>query len=143
VALFAATAGGASALDRAGSIAAIVGASIALLLLLAGLFRWNLTRQRRQTVANLLHEGNELLVRVSREHESQVQQWNTLIHELDQWWRRVEMTVGEFRGDLLPVLRSETGRPIFDYTGHNLDYNAHRNWLLQRIGQLEKALQQL
>lgn len=39
-ALFAATAGGASALQKAGSIAAIIGASVAVLLLGAGMIRW-------------------------------------------------------------------------------------------------------
>jgi hypothetical protein len=39
-ALFASMDGGVSALQRAGSIAAIVGASVAVLLLLAGIFRW-------------------------------------------------------------------------------------------------------
>ena len=94
-------------------------------------------------MASLLNEGNELLVRLAQEHESQVQQWNALIGELDQWWKRVEKKIGEFRGDLLPVLRSETGRPFYAYEGHAAIYNEHRNWLVQRIGQLEKLLRQI
>ena len=143
IGLFAATAGGASVLQNAGSIAAIIGASIALLLLLVGFSRWYIGRKRRQSVSRLLHEGNELSVSLANAHESQVVEFAALTTELDDWWKRVEEKIRAFRIDLLSVLRSETGRPIYNYSGHSDVYNAYRNWLIQRIGQLEKVLRQL
>jgi hypothetical protein len=49
-ALFAAIVGGASALQKAGSVAAIVGASVAVVLLLAGIVAWLWRRHRVRSI---------------------------------------------------------------------------------------------
>jgi hypothetical protein len=64
-ALFSATAGGASTLQRAGSIAAIVGASVAVLLLLAGVVRWWLRHRRVWSVKpTIFTSGEELYLKI-------------------------------------------------------------------------------
>ena len=59
--VFAATAGGASALQRAGSIAAIVGASVAVLLLTASLIRWWWRHHRVWSVKPRIYSSGETL----------------------------------------------------------------------------------
>ena len=58
-ALFAATAGGASALQRAGSIAAIVGASVAVVLLAASIIGWWWRRHRVWSVKPRIFIGDD------------------------------------------------------------------------------------
>src|SRR5438552_18922344 len=64
--LFAATAGGASALQRAGNIAAIVGASVAVLLLAAGITRWWWRNHRVWSVQpRLCMSGQEIYLAIA------------------------------------------------------------------------------
>ena len=141
--LFAGIAGGASVLQRAGAIAAIVGSVVALVLLLGSLGRWYIRRTRRRAAAKLMHEGNELRVRMVVLHESHAQEFETLKTDLDLWWKRVEREIGSHRPDLVPILRSESGRPRDEYIPHGREYSSWANWLIQRITQLEKVLGQL
>jgi hypothetical protein len=128
-------------LRDAGSIAAIVGASIACTLLVAGIVKWWLRRWRRRRFGRLLDQGNELQVRLSRitvttpddEHAA-------LVEDLNAWWPRVEDFVGERNPHLRAVLRSEVG--ITPPVGSGV-YAYWLAWLPQRIRQMEKVLSQL
>ncbi len=132
----------ASTLGDAGSVAAIVGAAVAVVLLLAGVIRSYRRREEQSKFSGLLHEGNELSVRLNRTWESQVQEWKTMTSELDRWWGSVETQAESSRPDLLPVLRSGADMPGLVYANHNDEYAWRRNWLTQRLGQLEKVLGQ-
>jgi len=61
LALIPTTAESASALQRAGAIAAIVGASVAVLLLLAGVVRWWWRHHRVRSVKPRIHQSGENL----------------------------------------------------------------------------------
>jgi hypothetical protein len=136
--LLAGVAGGASTLRNAGSIAAIVGASIAVLAFLASLVRWWLRKRRRDRFGVFFYQGNELQVRLNRSRTGGPD-FARLVREMDEWFANVERLV-EKNPALLAILRSDVGIALQSET-HERAYRLV--WLPQRIKQMEKVVGQL
>jgi hypothetical protein len=94
----------------------------------------------RVDLATLMHDGNEWRVQLDGVDDSGL---DPIAEGLDAWWKSVEAKVREARSDLVPVLRSEAGKTNMVWAGHDQEKQRWRNWLDQRLSQLEKVMTQL